>query len=79
MARAAELTAIQGQLATIQKQALVAAVSQEQLWTRPSPESWSVGECLAHLNIVGQLYLSTMQAAVDAGWAEGRVGSGPFR
>ena len=31
MARAAELTAIQGQLATIQKQALVAAVSQEQV------------------------------------------------
>lgn len=81
MARAAELTAIQRQLTAVQKQAraLVAAVSQEQMWRRPSPESWSVGECLAHLNIVGQLYLSTMQAAVDAGWAEGRVGSGPFQ
>ena len=81
MAQAAELKAIQRQLTavTVRVRELVADVSQEQLWTRPSPESWSIGECLAHLNVTGQLYLKKKETAVAAGWAEGRVGTGPFR
>lgn len=81
MAQAAELEDVQRQLTAIEirARALVANVSQEQLWARPSPESWSIGECLAHLNIVGRLYLKNMESAVDAGWAEGKIGTGPFR
>ena len=81
MAQAAELKKVQRELAAIEVKAreLVAGVSQEQLWQRPSPESWSIGECLAHLNIVGQLYLKNKEAAVAAGWVEGKTGTGPFR
>lgn len=82
MAQTAELKDVQRQITATEVRAreLMAGVSQEQLWTRPSPQSWSIGECLAHLNIVGQLYLQQgMEGAVTAGWAAGKVGSGPFR
>ncbi len=81
MTQTAELKNVQQQLAAVKKRArtLVADISQEQLWQRPSLEAWSVGECLAHLNVAGQLYLERMKAAVATGWAEGKVGSGPFR
>lgn len=81
MAQAAELQKVQRELEDIEIRArgLVAGVSQEQLWQQPSAESWSIGECLAHLNIVGQLYLDNEEAAVSAGWAEGKTGTGPFR
>ena len=81
MARTAELKDVQRQLTAIKERAhtLVADINQEQLWKRPSPASWSIGECPAHLNVAGQLYLESMESAVAAGWAEGKVGTGPFR
>ena len=81
MAQAVELKNVQQQLLAVKEKAysLVADVSQEQLWLRPSPESWSIGECLAHLNVTGQLYLERMEPAVTAGWAEDKVSTGPFR
>ncbi|SHK38560.1 DinB family protein [Hymenobacter psychrotolerans] len=35
-------------------------LSDDQLNRRPSPDKWSVGQCLEHLNIVGGLYLPTI-------------------
>lgn len=80
MAQTAELKNVQRQLAVVKERAraLTADIGQEQLWERPSPEAWSIGECLAHLNVTGQLYLKSMEPAVATGWAEGKVGTGPF-
>lgn len=36
----------------------------EQLITKPSPEKWSVGECLQHLVAYGNYYLSAMENSV---------------
>ncbi|MBD2714624.1 DinB family protein [Microvirga sp. STR05] len=36
------------------------ALTDDQLNRRPSPDKWSVGQCLEHLNIVGGLYLPTI-------------------
>ena len=82
MAQTAELKNVQQQLVAVKERVhvLVNDINQEQLWERPSPEAWSIGECLAHLNVAGQLYLKKgMEPAVAAGWAEGKVGTGPFR
>src|SRR5690606_26037175 len=36
------------------------SLTDDQLNRRPSPDKWSVGQCLEHLNIVGGLYLPTI-------------------
>lgn len=81
MAQAVELQDVQRQLEVVKDRAhaLVADLGREQLWARPSAEAWSVGECLAHLNVVGRLYLGKrLEPAVAAARAEGRVGPGRF-
>jgi hypothetical protein len=42
---------------------------------KPDEESWSVGECVAHLNIVAEAYLPKLEAAVRSG---GPRNDGPF-
>ena len=43
-------------------------------WT-PGPDSWSVAECLAHLNVVAKAYLPRLEAAVADGAPRA---AGPF-
>ena len=41
------------------------AVLPEPAWTwRPAPERWSVGECVAHLNLTSAAYLPVLRAAL---------------
>ncbi|AII52765.1 DinB family protein [Hymenobacter sp. APR13] len=35
-------------------------LTDDQLNRRPSPDTWSVGQCLEHLNIIGGFYLPTI-------------------
>lgn len=44
---------------------LVAGLSEEQLNWRPAPGCWSVGQCLEHLCITGELYLPPMAGAIQ--------------
>jgi hypothetical protein len=46
--------------------------------TRPRPGSWSVGECLDHLNAVARTYLPALERAVEEGRRDGHFGTGPF-
>lgn len=57
---------------------LTAGLSDAQLWQKPPGGGWSVGECLAHLNLVGEPYLGKMIAAAADARARGRTGTGPF-
>jgi len=43
---------------------------------KPSPEKWSVGQCLDHLNRLSKRYLPELEAAVADG---GPAGTPPFR
>ena len=52
-----------------------AGLSHTQFNWRPVPGSWSIAECLAHLNWVDELYSSKIAAAIDSGIK----GSGPFK
>ena len=44
--------------------ALARGLTTEQLNWKPRPESWSVGQCLEHLCISGELYLPPIAAAL---------------
>lgn len=58
---------------------LAGDLTERQLWWRPSPERWSVGECLDHLVKTGEEYLVVLDEATAKGRAAGRTGTGPFR
>lgn len=45
-------------------QALAAGLSDEQLNWQPSPGSWSIGQCLEHLCITNETYLTAISAAL---------------
>lgn len=59
--------------------ALVDGLSPDALNTAPSPEAWSVGQCLAHLNeSTGQL-VPRLETAIDRARDRGPFAEGPFR
>lgn len=50
---------------------LAAGLTGEQLWWRPGPEAWSVGECLDHLVRTGEAYLEVLDEAIEEGRRRG--------
>jgi hypothetical protein len=44
--------------------ALAAAVPEASWATRPNPDRWSIGECVAHLNLTSAAYLPPIRAAL---------------
>ena len=55
--------------------AVAVELSELQFNWKPGPAVWSVGECLAHLNIVADAYLPRLEAAIAG---DARRGEGPF-
>lgn len=52
--------------------AVVARLNEESLNWRPAPDSWSVGQCLAHLVLANEVYLPPIAAALDSAREEWR-------
>ena len=61
-----------------QAQELSAGLTEAQFNWRPSPEQWSIEECLSHLTMVGQAELLAIEAAIDEAKAKGVTGGGSF-
>ena len=59
--------------------AVASALTSTQLWWRPGPDRWSVGECLDHLVRTGEAYLEVIDEAIEAGWEKRLTGRPPFR
>ncbi len=59
--------------------ALVAPLSDAQLHWRATPESWSVAQCIEHLNVTARLYLPYLDEAIANAIRRGLYGPGPFR
>jgi hypothetical protein len=57
---------------------LVSSLKEAQFNWRPSPQSWSIAECLLHLNILGDRYIPLIEKAIEKARARGLVGKGPF-
>lgn len=58
--------------------ALVTPLSDEQFIWRPRPASWSVAQCLEHLNTTARLYLPQLDEAISNAIRRGTYGEGPF-
>ena len=58
--------------------ALVAPLSEEQFIWQPSPGSWSVAQCLDHLNATARMYLPRLDEGIAEAMRRGLYGEGPF-
>jgi hypothetical protein len=59
-------------------QALIDAVSANQIARRPDPGKWSIAECLAHLNITADTVQKLMARGIEQAKQEKKFGKGPF-
>ena len=57
---------------------LVNGLKESQFNWRPDPRSWSMAECLLHLNIVGDRYVHVLEKTLAEARTRGLVGPGPF-
>ncbi len=61
-------------------QDLVAGLDDKQFNWRPAAGRWSIAECLAHLNVTGQIYLTVFDRSIKmARAANPAFEAGPFR
>ena len=77
----AGLAALDAELATNERdwRALVAGLTAAQINWRPAAGRWSVGEHLAHLNLVDSSYLPQLDAMIAEGRARGLAARGASR
>jgi hypothetical protein len=75
-----ELAELDRQLAAAKAQAseLVNGLEYSQFNWRPEPHSWSIAECLLHLNMIGDHYVHVLEKTLAEAGAQGIVGQGPF-
>ena len=57
----------------------VDGLTPRELTQQPGPQSWSVAECLAHLNLTSKAYLPLVTMAIENALLDGRYGSAPYR
>jgi hypothetical protein len=57
---------------------LTSGLTPDQLTRRPSPSSWSITECLAHLNLTAAVVQPKVAAAIERARKNHLTGSGPF-
>ena len=76
-----ELEAMIAQLDAIKAEggAVTDGLTDAQLNWRPNPESWSVAECLKHLNVSVGHTLPAFDRAIAEGRAKGKTSAGPFQ
>jgi hypothetical protein len=58
--------------------ALAAPLSDDAFARRPSPDRWSVAECIEHLNVSARRYLPVIDEGIAAAVRRGLYGTGPF-
>ncbi|HEV8395231.1 MAG TPA: DinB family protein [Vicinamibacterales bacterium] len=58
--------------------ALVTPLSDAQFTWSPSPDVWSVGQCIEHLNMTARAYLPSLDEGIASAIRGGVYGSGPF-
>src|ERR1700742_3523272 len=59
-------------------ESIVHGLSHAQFNWRPGPGRWSVGECIAHLNVTNAGDLKPIESAIHRGRAGNIKGEGPF-
>jgi DinB superfamily len=59
-------------------ESLAARLSHQQFNWRADPTSWSIGQCLSHLNVANSQDLAPLRAAIAAGKSRQLTADGPF-
>ena len=59
--------------------ALVAPLSDEQFAWQSSPATWSIAQCIDHLNVTARLYLPQLDEGIANAIRQGLYGEGPFK
>lgn len=59
-------------------QALLRDLGEEQLNWRPDERSWSIAQCLDHLNVANRVYAAPMLQAIEEARRKGSVRKGPI-
>jgi DinB superfamily len=59
--------------------ALTTPLSDEQFMWRPGVDSWSIAECLDHLNATARVYLPALDEGIADAIRRGVYGEGPFK
>jgi hypothetical protein len=81
------ISALSSELAELDRQfsaakteasSLVSGLELPQFNWRPSPHSWSIAQCLMHLNIVGDRYVHVLETTLAEAKAQGGTAQGPF-
>ena len=58
--------------------ALVSPLTDAQFSWSPSPDVWSVGQCIEHLNVTARAYLPALDEGIASAIRAGVYGTGPF-
>jgi hypothetical protein len=58
--------------------AIVKPLSDAQFTWSPSPDVWSVGQCVEHLNVTARAYLPALDEGIASAIRAGVYGQGPF-
>ena len=58
--------------------ALVTPLTDTQLNWQPAPGSWSIAECIEHLNVTARLYLPKLDESIANAIRRGMYAEGPF-
>ena len=58
--------------------ALVAPLTEAQFIWQPTPRSWSVAQCIDHLNATARMYLPRLDEGIAEAMRRGLYGRGPF-
>ena len=58
--------------------ALVLELTDEQFAWKPSPQAWSIAQCIDHLNVTARLYLTQLDEGIANAIRQGMYGNGPF-
>jgi len=76
----AQLEGLRREFQSVRRNAeeLLGGLTEEGFRARVRPGSWSVGECLDHLNAVARNYQPVLERAIEKGRQEGHFGTGPF-
>src|SRR5882672_10971945 len=58
---------------------LVATLTDDQFAWKPSPQAWSIAQCIDHLNVTARLYLPQLDEGIANAIRQGLYGEGPFK
>ena len=76
-----ELQELYDQVEAIKREAeeMVKGLTEEQCAWQPTPQRWSIAQCIEHLNVTARMYFPMVHESINQARAQGWLGAGPFK